>query len=110
MGAEHEVARLLSEGGWCLLDRNWCGGGGELDVVAARKGVVHFVEVKARRTALDDGLQSVTPAKRRKLARAANAWIARHPVPRDGYRMSVAVVSKDGGAWCVEWWWDAFDV
>jgi putative endonuclease len=108
--AEREVERLLVSQGWTILDRNWRGGGGELDLVVGRDGVVHFVEVKARRTSLDDGLEAVTAKKRRKLVVAANAWIARHAEPRDGYRMSVAAVVRREALWEVEWWWDAFDV
>lgn len=96
--------------GWSVLDSNWRGGGGELDIVVYGSGVVHFVEVKARRHDADGGLDAVTHAKRRRLTRAAQAWIARHPTPALGYRMSIANVHQNNGDWHVEWWWDAFDV
>jgi putative endonuclease len=75
---ERLAARYLLRRGWRILARNWHGGGGEIDLVAARGGVVAFVEVKARGdpAALDD---PVTPAQRMRLIRAASAFLACHP-------------------------------
>lgn len=76
--AERLAARYLLRRGWRILARNWRGGGGEIDLVAARGGVVAFVEVKARGdpTALDD---PVTSAQRMRLVRAASAFLAGRP-------------------------------
>ncbi len=84
--AEDTAAAWLAASGWLILDRRVRGprGGtaGEIDLVALDPGpdapVVVFVEVKARPT-LEAALEAVTPAQRRRLAAAAEAWLAAHP-------------------------------
>jgi len=38
----------LAERGFQLISRNWKFGRYELDIIASRKGVLHFIEVKSR--------------------------------------------------------------
>ena len=46
---EEAAARWLLDHGFTLLHRNWRQGHYELDIVAARKGTLHFIEVKTPR-------------------------------------------------------------
>ena len=75
---EETAVRYLMRRGWRILDRNWRGGGGELDIVALRAGTVAFVEVKSRGDpgALGD---PIVWAQRERLIRAATAYLARRP-------------------------------
>lgn len=75
---EDLAVRYLVRRGWRILERNWRGGGGELDVVALRGGLVAFVEVKSRGDpgALGD---PIVWAQRERLIRAATAYLARRP-------------------------------
>lgn len=77
---EEAAARWLLDHGFTLLHRNWRQGHYELDIVAARKGTLHFIEVKTRRR---DGLtppeQALDYRKCRALIRAANAYLTENP-------------------------------
>ena len=54
--------------------------GNELDVVARRGRQLVFCEVKSKSgTGFGDPAEMVTPVKVRRLRRAAEAWLARHP-------------------------------
>jgi putative endonuclease len=77
IGEEH-AARFLSSRGYKIKDRNFrAAGGAEIDIVAEQEGVLAFVEVKARSsTEFAQPRESVTPWKRRQIARAAAAYIA----------------------------------
>ena len=51
---------------------------GEIDIVAARKNAVVFVEVKARGD-IASACLAVTPSQRSRIERAAGAFLSRHP-------------------------------
>ena len=66
--------------GYSLLARNERAGGNELDLVLRRGGRVVFCEVKARSgDGFGDPLEAVGPEKRRRVRRAAETFLARHP-------------------------------
>ena len=102
------MAERLVGRGWALLATNWRGGGGELDLVVAHDGKVRFVEVKVRDPADPLGDDAVSPHKRRRLVRAAEAWLAAAPgEPREACFL-VAYVDTAQTPWAVRWVDDAF--
>lgn len=67
---------LRREKGFSVVERNWRQGRLEIDLVARDGAVLVFVEVRTRRdTARVKGYASVTPAKRRTLRRAIQAYL-----------------------------------
>ncbi len=93
--AEELVSRRLESEGFAILDRNWRRPWGELDVVAKKDDVIHFVEVKASRR-LSAGFAPELRADRRKLAkvrRTARTWLAdRRFDPDTEWQIDVASV------------------
>jgi putative endonuclease len=59
--------------------------------------VVSFVEVKTRTTGPQDAAESLTPAQRRRIRRAAEAWIHAHPGVGREFRFDLAVVRASCG-------------
>ncbi|MBD8079290.1 YraN family protein [Cellulosimicrobium arenosum] len=101
---EKVAASHLVEAGWDVLDRNWRGRGGELDVVALDGDVLVAVEVKTRRgTAFGHPAQAVTAQKLARLRRLTGQWLADHDVQARSVRIDVvAVVLPRAGAAQVE--------
>ncbi len=66
-----------------MLLRNARTPSGEIDIVAERKGVFVFVEVKSRRPGGSggDAYAALTPAKMARVARAADHLLARRGLP-----------------------------
>ena len=65
--------------GYRLLAANAHAGGNELDLVLRRGSQLVFSEVKMRsRLDFGDPVELVGPEKRRRLRRAADAWLAAH--------------------------------
>ena len=71
---ERAAAEYLRRAGYEICALNWRSGRYELDIVARKAGIVHFVEVKTR-TNLSCGLprEYVTPKKQERLRKTA-AW------------------------------------
>jgi putative endonuclease len=80
ISAESRAAAWLIAHGYRILARRWKSPLGEIDIVAARRHLLIFVEVKARAD-LDDAAESVTEQQRRRIAAAAEAWLAAFPQP-----------------------------
>ena len=77
-GSEGEQAAcdLLVKRGWTILDRNVRRGRGEIDIIARRRGVLAFVEVK-RRSTTDFGTpaEAVNLEKQRRILSAASIYL-----------------------------------
>jgi putative endonuclease len=78
LSAESRAAAYLVAKGYRIAARRWRSPVGEVDIVARRRNLLVFVEVKARNH-LDDAAYSVTERQQRRIAAAAAAWLAAKP-------------------------------
>ena len=76
--AETVAAIWLTCKGYSILARRYSAHGGEIDLIARKGRAVAFVEVKARAD-LAAAAESISAAKRRRIGRAARAWLSRNP-------------------------------
>ena len=77
-GAETIAAAWLRLKGYRILARDYRAGVGELDIMARRGRLLAVVEVK-RRAGLRRALEAVTERQQRRIVRATEAYVARHP-------------------------------
>jgi len=101
---EDVAARYLVDLGWTVLDRNWRGARGELDIVALDGDEVVAVEVKSRTTtAFGHPALAVDGAKLARVGRLAGQWLTEHAVRAASVRVDVlAVVIRGRGPASVE--------
>lgn len=76
--AEALAEAFLRLKGYRILDRRYKTPVGEVDLIAARGDTLAFVEIKQRR-APDQLAEVLRPRQRQRIARAAQAWLARNP-------------------------------
>lgn len=76
--AERLAAWWLRLTGYRILAQDFRSPVGEIDLVARRGGILAIVEVK-RRSRLDSAGEAVTPRQQRRIRRAAELYIQRHP-------------------------------
>ncbi len=89
---ENAAAQWLRDNGFEVLHTNWRSGIYELDIVARKEGVIHFVEVKTRlHNSLTTPEEAVTKAKFRALMTAARAYIRAFDIDADSQFDLVAV-------------------
>jgi len=80
---ERVAARHVEAIGLEVLERNWRGAGGELDLVALDGDVLVAIEVKTRRgTAFGHPAEAVTATKLARIRRLTGQWLTEHPAVR----------------------------
>jgi len=78
LSAESRAAAFLMAKGYRILAKRFRTPHGEIDLVARKRNLVAFVEVKAR-ASLDDAAYAVTPRQQQRIVAAAQAWLMAHP-------------------------------
>lgn len=92
----------LSGDGFKLVDRNWRRIQCEIDVIATKRGVVYFIEVKFRSQEYQgDGLAYITPRKLKQMKFAAELWCHENDWKGDSSIMA-ASVELSGGSMSVK--------
>lgn len=90
---EDAAASYLEAKGLAILARNVRFRFGEIDLVARDGECVAFVEVKERGgDGHGTGAEAVTAGKRRRMARAAQAYAARHGLTESAMRFDVVTI------------------
>ncbi|MFT3806928.1 YraN family protein [Arenimonas sp.] len=108
--AEDAACMLLQRAGLKLLERNARYPFGELDLVMLDAATLVFVEVRLRRDPRFGGAAaSIDLGKRRKLALAAQAWLAANPRHGDApCRFDVVAATPAADGLQCEWIRNAF--
>ena len=78
LSAESRAAAFLIAKGYRILAKRYRTPYGEIDLVARKRNLIAFVEVKAR-ASLDDAAWAVTPRQQQRIINAAQAWLMAHP-------------------------------
>lgn len=96
---EDAAAAYLERAGLTLVDRNWRCPVGEIDIVALDGATLVLCEVKTRRTAAKGTPEdAVTPAKQRRYARLAAAYVQHAGIEEPVVRfdvISLLVIADD---------------
>ena len=78
LSAENRAAAFLMAKGYRILAKRFRTPYGEIDLVARKRNLLVFVEVKAR-ASLDEAAYAVTPRQQQRIIAAAQAWLMSHP-------------------------------
>jgi putative endonuclease len=78
LSAESRAAALLMVEGYRIMAKRFRTPHSEIDLVAKRRNLIAFIEVKAR-ASLEEAAYAVTPRQQTRIINAAQAWLAAHP-------------------------------
>jgi putative endonuclease len=78
LSAESRAAAYLMAKGYRILAKRFRTPYGEIDLVARKRALLAFIEVKAR-ASLDDAAYALTPRQQARIIEAAQAWLMAHP-------------------------------
>ncbi|MEG3007443.1 MAG: YraN family protein [Oscillospiraceae bacterium] len=76
---ESFAAKILTEMGLHIEERNYTIKGGEVDIIATDDDEIAFIEVKTRRkNSMISGMDAVTNAKQKRIIKAAKSYLEKN--------------------------------
>ncbi|WP_200762727.1 YraN family protein [Nitrosophilus alvini] len=90
--AETRVCEYLISEGFVIVERNFYSRFGEIDIIASRNGILHFIEVKSGKNF--DPVYAVTPSKLSKIIKTVDYFFLKTGIDTD-YQID-AVIVKSG--------------
>ena len=95
---EQWAAERLEGLGWTVLDRNWRGHAGELDIVALDGDELVLVEVKTRTgRGFGPPAEAVTAAKLARVRKLGGQWLHEHDLRPRSVRVDVVAIVAEPG-------------
>jgi len=80
--AEDKATIYLEENGYFVLERNFYSRFGEIDIIATKENVLHFIEVKSGES-FELAIQNITPRKLSRLIKTANIYLKKSSLDID---------------------------
>jgi putative endonuclease len=91
--AEERGCDYLRQHGFRIIDRNVYNRFGEIDIIALRDNIIHFVEVKSG-SSYEQAVNNITPSKLQKLLRAIQSYLQKKKLNSD-YCIDALIVVED---------------
>lgn len=95
--AEERGCEYLRSQGFRIIDRNVYNRFGEIDIIAMKANVFHFVEVKSAQS-YEQAVNNISPAKLQKLNRTIQFYLQQKQLNCD-YCIDALIVSNGGIEW-----------
>jgi putative endonuclease len=111
MEAEALALDFLKNKGLILVEQNFHGKRGEIDLVMEHDSHLVFVEVRYRKSAkFGNAIESVTIQKQRRIIATAERFIQQCSKPYSHYRFDVVAIEKPLSNESITWIQDAFQL
>ena len=92
--AEDKASIFLEEQGYFITERNFYSRFGEIDIIAIKDNVLHFVEVKSGED-YELAVQNITPSKISKLIKTAYIYMKKNSLDCDFTLDAIIVTSQN---------------
>lgn len=89
--AETKACDYLLTLGFEIIERNFYSRFGEIDIIAKKNSVIHFVEVKSA-TDYETAILNITPSKINKLIKTLQVYIKKYKIQND-YSLDAVIVT-----------------
>ena len=92
--AENKACEFLLENGFRVLERNFYSRFGEIDIIASKGEVFHFIEVKSGFD-YETAIQNITPKKLQKFIKTVHVYMKKNALNIDFMIDAVIVTPQD---------------
>ena len=97
--AEDKACEFLFDNGFSVIERNFYSRFGEIDIIAIKDEVLHFVEVKSGDD-YEKAIQNITKSKLSKLLKTGDIYLKKNSYSGD-YEYDAIIVTSDD-IWHIE--------
>lgn len=91
--AEKMATLYLRAKGYKILEERYKTRYGEIDIIASKRNLIAFIEVKARKTK-EQALESITPKMRKRISDTALYYVSQSDEGECDYRFDVITVTS----------------
>ncbi len=91
--AESKAVSFLQKEGFVIIETNFYSRFGEIDIIASKESVVHFVEVKSGLD-YESAVNNITSVKLQKLFKTAQVYLKKNALDMD-YTFDAVIVTPD---------------
>ena len=92
--AEDKAALFLEDNGFFIVERNFYSRFGEIDIIASKDEVFHFIEVKSGLD-YESAIQNITPSKLSKFTKTVNVYLKKNSLNIDFMIDAVVVTPQN---------------
>ena len=92
---EKEVAKMLEQDNFEVLAQNYRKRFGEVDIIAKKKDLIIFVEVKTRTKVFIPLSELIVKSKQKKIINTVISFIAEHNLNEKTFRFDIALVKNN---------------
>ena len=92
--AEDKAVEFLYNKGFTIIERNFYSRFGEIDIIASKDDVVHFIEVKSGEN-YELAIQNITPSKLSKFTKTLHVYTKKNNYEGD-FEIDALVVTPEG--------------
>jgi len=92
--AEEKVCKYLEDLGFEIIDRNFYSKFGEIDVIAEKNGVIHFIEVKSSQKSDINPIYNITYKKLSKIKKTLSFYLFKNQITLP-FCIDAAIVKED---------------
>jgi putative endonuclease len=89
--AEERVSKYLKTKGYKIIDRNFYTKFGEIDIIAYKDGVFHFIEVKSGRSF--EPIYNITPKKLQRIIKSVYVYLKKKNI-NSAYCIDAIIVKE----------------
>ncbi|MDX9813645.1 MAG: YraN family protein [Sulfurimonas sp.] len=92
--AEQQAVLFLQDSGFSIIEQNFYSRFGEIDIIAYKDEVLHFVEVKSG----DDfevAVQNITKTKLSRLIKTIDVYLKKHNIKDSSYTLDAIIITPD---------------
>jgi len=92
--AEDKACEFLLNHGFSLVERNFYSRFGEIDIIATKDDIVHFIEVKSGLD-YESAIQNITPQKLKKFIKTIDVYMKKNALDVDFMIDAVVITPKE---------------